>query len=79
MRRKYDTNAERQAAYRERLPKRELQLFLNRLRILRSIDQRDIPDVKRWFAFREDPPEYLISCPDDEAAHIWTALRKREK
>ena len=55
--------------------------FLNRLRILRSLDAFEVPLVAGcldWPSFSESPYEYLISCPDDEAEHIWTALRKRE-
>ena len=52
--------------------------FMNRLRILRSLDGLEVPHVASWPEFRDDPYEYLISCPDDEAEHIWTALRKRE-
>ena len=55
----------------------DLGRFLNRLRILRSLDQHEVPAVW-WHQFRDDPYEYLIRCPDDEAEHIWTALRKRE-
>ena len=53
--------------------------FLNRLRILRSLDRCEVPEVMGWVDFRDDPLGHLISCPDDEAEHIWTALRKREK
>ena len=53
--------------------------FLNRLRILRSIDSHEVPELVEWPGFRDDPYEYLINCSDDEAAHIWAALRKREK
>ena len=52
--------------------------FLNRLRLLRGLDSDDVPFVGNWHDFRDDPGEYLISCPDDVAKHIWTALRKRE-
>ena len=77
--RKYGTNAERQAAYRERKRRaRDLSEFLNRLRILRSLDHDEVPEVKCWVDFRDAPCGYLISCPDDEAEHIWTALRERE-
>ena len=53
--------------------------FLNRLRILRSLDLDEVRDVTSWLDFRYDPYEYLISCEDDEAEHIWTALIKREE
>ena len=53
--------------------------FLNRLRILRSIDAIEVPDVACWPDFRDDPYEYVIRCSDADAAHIWTALRKRER
>ena len=53
--------------------------FLNRLRILRSLDGYEV-QVTCWEDFRDDPYEYLIRCPEqDEVAHIWTALRKREE
>ena len=56
-----------------------LSQFLNRLRILRSIDACELPGVGSWSEFRDGPYEYLISCPPAEAEHIWTALRKREE
>ena len=52
--------------------------FLNRLRILRSIDAHEVPEVGSWPTFRADPYGYLIRCPPAEAAHIWAAIRKRE-
>ena len=57
----------------------DLKQFLNRLRILRTLDQLEVPDVKSWPQFRDDPFGYITFCPDDEAEHIWTALKKREK
>ena len=51
--------------------------FLNRLRLLRGLDNADV-SVRSWRGFRDDPYEYLMSCPDDEAQHIWAALRERE-
>ena len=59
-------------------PMSDLVQFLNRLRILRSLDYNEVPYVTSWLDFRDDPYEYTISCQDDEAEHIWTALRKRE-
>ena len=65
--------------------KADFERFLNRLRILRSLDLDDVrlcnddASVTSWLKFRDDPSEYLISCPPDEAEHIWTALRKREE
>ena len=58
----------------------DFERFLNRLRILRSLDRDEVPDVSwpGWLAFQDNPYEYLITCHDDEAKHIWTALRKRE-
>ena len=53
--------------------------FLNRLRILRSLDAAEVPDLPLWADFRDDPYEYLIRCSHAEAEHIWTALRKREE
>ena len=56
----------------------DLGQFLNRLRILRSIDGCEVPDIQNWPKFRARPYEYVISCSDEDAAAIWTALRKRE-
>ena len=56
-----------------------LMRFLNRLRILRSLDEAEVPDVTRWPQFRDDPYLYLISCLPAEAEHIWAALNKREE
>ena len=53
--------------------------FLNRLRILRCLDQCEVTDVREWPAFRDDPYEFVISCSDEDAAVIWKALRKREQ
>ena len=35
--------------------------FLNRLKILRSIDHHEVPEVLDWPAFRGNPPEVLHS------------------
>ena len=56
----------------------DLGRLFNRLRILRSLDQSEVPDVTNWPQFRDNPIGYLISCPPAVAEHIWTALRKRE-
>ena len=54
--------------------------FLNLVRILRSLDMVDLMvQLEDWGAFRDDPYEYIISCADEEAEAIWTALRLREK
>ena len=53
--------------------------FLNRLRILRSLDSCEVPNLGSWASFRNDPYYYVITCSDDDAAAIWTALRKREE
>jgi len=52
--------------------------FLNRLRILRSIDQHEVPLVEDWQRFCANPPEYVICCGPVEAQHIWMAVRRRE-
>ena len=57
----------------------QLMRFLNRLRNLESLDHSEVPDVTSWRHFRHYPFGYLINCRPDEAQHIWTALRKREK
>ena len=54
--------------------------FVNRLRILRSIDYHEVPglDERQWCAFRDKPFEFMIRCSDDSREHIFDALRKRE-
>ena len=56
----------------------DLRIFLNRLKILRSLGLIEVLDVHDWPKFRDDPAEYLIRCDDEEGEHIWTALRARE-
>ena len=56
----------------------DLRRFGNRLRILRSIDLHEIPQVLDWPAFRDNPSGYFIRCADEEAEQIWLALRRRE-
>ena len=58
----------------------DFERFLNRLRILRSIDKHEIPlaSWKTWWEFQDNPYEYLIRCQPDEAEQIWAALRKRD-
>ena len=56
----------------------DMRRFLNRLKILRSLDHIEVPDVHNWPKFRDNPAEYLIRCDDAEGEHIWTALRARE-
>ena len=56
----------------------DLGQFLNRLRILRSLDGYEVPNVTNWPRFRDGPYEYLISCPPAEAEYIWAALKERE-
>ena len=53
--------------------------FLNRLRILRSLDQYEISRLTDWPKFRDDPPTYLSRCHVNEAKNIWKALRRREE
>ena len=56
----------------------DMRRFLNRLKILRSLDQCEVPKVTSWPKFRADPAEYIIQCTEDEREHIWTSLRARE-
>ena len=56
----------------------DMRRFLNRLKILRSLDHFEVPDVRDWAMFRDNPAEYYIRCSDAEDEHIWKALRRRE-
>ena len=53
--------------------------FLNRLRILRSIDSYEVKGLSDQSAFLSNPYEYVIRCEDDDAALIFAALLIREK
>ena len=50
--------------------------FLDRLRLLRGLDLDEVPFVANWHAFRTNPYEYLMSCQDDEAKHIWGGAKR---
>ena len=67
-----------QAAMLRRLEAAECLQFVNRLRILRSIDHFEVPEIEGWRRFREDPYEYLIQSSREDTERIWRALRKRE-
>lgn len=62
----------------------DLQEFLNRTKILRSIDRDelvkagvDMNDDRRWVEFMEQPIPFLIRTDDDVAAKIWAIVEKR--
>ena len=57
----------------------DFERFLNRLRILRSLDVDEVPDVSNWRRFQGNPYEYFISCSYADGDHLWWALRKREE
>ena len=56
---------------------RDFQRFINGLKILRSLDQYEVPGVD-WPRFRDDPYEYFISAPPDQGATIYAAILRRE-
>lgn len=61
----------------------ELQQFLNRMKILRSLDRHEVaagafPETARWMQFQVDPEDYFIRADDPTQAAIWAAIIKRE-
>ena len=55
-----------------------LRRFLNQLKILRSLDLCEVPNVRDWPKLRDNPAEYLVRCDDAEGDYIWQALLRRE-
>ncbi len=69
-------------------PDSDREHFLNRLKILRSIDQHELiaADVTglcgtgadSWSGFREDPYRWLMRADDSNARKVWGIIRERE-
>jgi hypothetical protein len=65
----------------------ELRVFHNRLRILMGIDRHELVDAgiitnepnPTWSAFVFNPYLWLIRCSDDDAAKLWTVIKRREE
>ena len=51
--------------------------FLNRLRILRSLDPHEVPGLEAVRKFISSPYEYSIRCRDQDADEIFAAIKKR--
>ena len=68
--------------------RKDMHRFVNRLRILRSIDLWDLSaplwsHVPLWshraqMDFRNAPDTYFIRCSDDQRADLWRIIRERE-
>lgn len=58
----------------------ELQTFLNRLKLLSSIDLHEIEGMTEatWCVFSLRPYEFFIRADDPTQAAIWAAIMKRE-
>jgi hypothetical protein len=52
--------------------------FVNALKILRSLDEHEVPDLTSWPAFRDDPYKYFIRASGHDQATIWLALNRRQ-
>ena len=53
--------------------------FLNRLRVLHSLDQAELGmSGDRWLLFREHPARFLIRADGATAARIMDAVERRE-
>ena len=55
--------------------------FINRLRILNSIDCGEVMglSVDRWKIFSADPYRFLMQCDDQTAESIWRSVERRER
>lgn len=58
--------------------------FINRLKILRSIDRHeladagiDLSDDRRWVEFREHAADWLVRASDEDADRLWALIQKR--
>ena len=64
------------------LERHEMHRFLNRLRILRSLETFEVdPDGKireGAVAFVQDPVRTVLRMDETRQAMVWAALRKRE-
>ena len=58
----------------------ERHAFINRLRILHSLDRHEIAPIRTadWIPFRDDPARFLIRADDSTAARIMDAIERRE-
>ena len=52
--------------------------FVNALKILRSLDEHEVPGLMSWPAFRDDPYRYFIRASGKDQATIWRALNQRQ-
>ena len=68
------------AEFRKGLDGSDRARFLNRLRILRSIDRHEVLGLtdQEWTRLRANPCEFVIRCSNPAAEHVWAAVRKRE-
>jgi len=60
--------------------KSEQAIFVNRLRILASIDGSEFrrDDLVDAECFNSNPMVYMMACPDSQCDAIWRRLRKLE-
>ena len=59
-----------------------LREFHNGLRLLRSIDWREVEhamDLETYKRFANSPYEFFIRCDDDTAEAIWAVMEARTK
>jgi hypothetical protein len=52
--------------------------FHNALRIMRAIDEFEVPLISDWAAFRDDPYRYFIGASEQDAEMIWLAIERRQ-
>ena len=55
--------------------------FINRLRIIASIDADELEDagIFDWKDFQRDPYKWLMRADDEKAAKLWALIEKRSK
>lgn len=52
--------------------------FVNALKILRSLDEHEVPELQSWETFRDAPYLYFLHASDKDQAIIWRAINARQ-
>ena len=52
--------------------------FSNALRIMRSLDEHEVPDLASWAGFRDNPFLYFLRASGKDQATIWRAINNRQ-
>ena len=54
----------------------DLREFHNLLRVMRNIDQHEVPflTAEEWVRFRDNPYNFFIRCDDATCYALWTVM-----